>query len=92
MKFTDNCAGCFAGLATKARVGIVNLLMEKKRLSVGQIADRFELRQPTITHHLQYLKEAGIVDSVKKGRQVFYFISRKCREGKCGLFSEPEVQ
>lgn len=87
MKFTNDCAGCFAGLATKTRVEIVNLLLKKKRLSVSEVAEGFKLKQPTITHHLQYLKEAGIVDSVKKGRQVFYFITKKCREGKCGLFN-----
>lgn len=88
MKFTTNCADCFAGLATKSRIGIVNLLLEKGRLSVSEIAGRFSLTQPTISHHLQYLKEAGIVSRAKRGRQVYYSISRKCKEGECGLFTQ----
>jgi ArsR family transcriptional regulator len=87
MKFTADCCDCFAGLATKARVGIVNLLLEKGKLSVMEIGKHFRLKQPTITHHLHYLKEAGIVDSKKEGRKVYYFISQKCREGRCKLFS-----
>lgn len=86
MKFTSDCADCFAGLSAKARLEIVSLLLKKKALSVTEITDYFELKQPTITHHLQYLKEAGIVDSRKKGRRVFYFLTQKCKEGKCGLF------
>jgi DNA-binding transcriptional ArsR family regulator len=65
------------------------LLLEEGQLPVMAIAKHFKLKQPTITHHLQYLKEAGIVDSKKVGRQVFYFIAKKCREGRCGLF-EPK--
>jgi DNA-binding transcriptional ArsR family regulator len=55
-------------------------------MPVMEIANHFKLTQPTISHHLQYLKGAGIVDSEKKGRRVYYFISRKCKEGRCGLF------
>jgi DNA-binding transcriptional ArsR family regulator len=86
VKLSSDCCQCFAGLSTKARVGIVNLLLEKGQMPVMAIAKHFKLKQPTITHHLQYLKQAGIVDSKKRGRQVFYFISRKCRDGECGLF------
>ncbi len=87
MKFSADCCDCFAGLATKNRIKIVNLLQKEGRLPVLEIARHFRLAQPTITHHLHYLKEAGLLDSVKKGRQVFYFVSQKCKEGKCGLFS-----
>jgi DNA-binding transcriptional ArsR family regulator len=86
MKLTDDCCACFAGLSAKARVGIVNLLLEKGQMPVMEIAKHFKLKQPTITHHLHYLKETGIVDSKKQGRQILYFITRKCREGRCGLF------
>jgi ArsR family transcriptional regulator len=64
---------------------MVNLLRGKK-MSVGEIAGYFKLRQPTITHHLQYLKEAGVVGSERRGRRVYYFITEKCKKGECGLF------
>ncbi|MFC1727049.1 ArsR/SmtB family transcription factor [Patescibacteria group bacterium] len=87
MKLTSDCCDCFAGLATKSRVEIVNLLQKKEKMTVSEIVNNFKLTQPTITHHLRYLKEAGLVSSAKKGRQVYYFISQKCKEGRCGLFS-----
>ena len=86
MKFSDNCCSCFSGLSTKSRIGIVNLLQEKGKMSVLEIAKQFRLTQPTITHHLQYLKKAGLVESKKHGRKVYYSISQKCKKGKCGLF------
>ena len=88
MKLSTDCCQCFAGLSTKARIEIVNLLQAKGKMSVMEIAKHFDLKQPTITHHLQYLARTGILDSQKKGRQVFYFISRKCQEGRCGLFNK----
>ena len=55
-------------------------------MSVTEVAKHFKLAQPTITHHLQYLKKAGLVERVKKGRKVYYSISQRCKEGECGLF------
>lgn len=85
MKFKSSCSGCYAGLSCGIRVEIVNLLQEKKRLSVSDIAKCFKVTQPTISHHLQYLKSAGIIKSKKEGRKVYYFINPKCG-GDCGVF------
>jgi len=86
MKLTSACASCFAGLSCQARIGIINLLQEKGETSVMEIAKHFKLKQPTITHHLKYLKEAGVLASKKKGRKVYYFITEKCKKGECGIF------
>jgi len=86
MKITSACASCFAGLACQTRIGIINLLQEKKEMSVMEIAKHFKLKQPTITHHLKYLKEAKVLDSKKKGRKVYYFLSEKCKEEGCDIF------
>ncbi len=86
MKLSSACAGCFAGLSCQARIEIINLLQEKGEMSVMEIAKHFKLKQPTITHHLQYLKEAGVLASKKKGRKVYYFITDKCKKGECGIF------
>ncbi len=55
-------------------------------MSVMEIAKHFKVTQPTITHHLQYLKEINVLGSRKKGRKVFYFISEKCKKGECEIF------
>ena len=56
-------------------------------MSVSEIAKQFSLRQPTITHHLRYLVDAGILSSEKKGRQVFYSLHPKCKKGECHVFT-----
>lgn len=86
MKLTSACASCFAGLSCQARIGIINLLQKKGETSVLEIAKHFKLKQPTITHHLQYLKEAGVLSSKKKGRKVYYSINPKCKNKECNIF------
>ena len=86
MKFTSACAGCFAGLSCQTRVSIIDLLKKKKEMSVMEIAKHFKVTQPTITHHLKYLKATNILGSKKRGRKVFYFISEKCQKGECEIF------
>lgn len=65
---------------------MINLLQEKKEMSVMEITKHFSLSQPTITHHLQYLKEAGVLSSRKAGRKTYYFIDPKCDNETCGIF------
>ena len=86
MRFKSGCSECFAGLSCGARVEIVNLLQGKKKLTVTEIARHFKITQPTITHHLQYLKTAGVLSSKKEGRKVYYFINPKCGWNNCKVF------
>lgn len=87
MKFKANCHLCFAALSTKARVKIVQLLQDSEKMSVLEIVKYFNLSQPTITHHLNYLKNSGILESKKEGRKVYYYIKPLCQENTCKIFS-----
>lgn len=40
--------------------------------SVGEIADKIGVAQPTVSHHLAILREAGLVEVREEGRQTFY--------------------
>lgn len=85
MEFNSRCAGCYAGLSCSVRIEILNLLKKKGETSVLEIAKYFKVTQPTISHHLQYLKDAGIVKSRRESRKIYYSINPKCGS-KCGLF------
>jgi DNA-binding transcriptional ArsR family regulator len=87
MKLKSACSECFAGLSCGIRVEIVNLLCNKKKMSVTDITKHFEVTQPTITHHLTYLKSAGILKSKNEGRNVFYYVDPKCGWEECNIFS-----
>jgi len=85
-RLVSTCAPCFAGLSDKTRIGIINLLLRKEKLSVLEIVKHFRLTQPTITHHLKYLEKAGVLESLKAGRRVYYFVNPKCKKEDCHLF------
>jgi ArsR family transcriptional regulator len=86
MKLSPQCAGCFASLSCGIRVEIINLLQKNKKMSVMEIAKHFKLTQPTITHHLRYLQDMGILKSKKEGRKVFYRLDPKCGLESCEVF------
>ena len=86
MKFNSRCSGCFAGLSCETRVEIINLLQKKGNMQVTDIANNFQLRQPTISHHLKYLRDMGIVTSKRDGRKIYYYIHPKCA-GACRVFT-----
>ncbi len=87
MKINTACAGCFAGLSCGVRIEIINLIHEKGEMSVMEIAKHFKLAQPTVTHHLQYLKDIKILTSRKDGTKVYYSIDKPCSDKECQIFS-----
>lgn len=66
-------APLFKALADETRLEIVGLLAAAKgELCVCDIEERFDLGQPTISHHLRLLREAGVVQSERRGTWVYY--------------------
>jgi DNA-binding transcriptional ArsR family regulator len=61
----------FAVLAEPNRRSILDLLMEGER-PVGELVERLELSQPTVSKHLRVLREAGLVEArVDAQRRVY---------------------
>ena len=44
--------------------------------SVGDLAEAVEVSQPTVSHHLAILREAGLVDARHEGKQTFYTLNQ----------------
>ncbi len=68
----DELALRFKALADPTRVGIVNRLAAADEVCVCDLTDAFELSQPTISHHLRVLREAGLVKSRSRGTWAYY--------------------
>ena len=64
----------FKALNDQTRRQIVELLKEKD-LNAGEIAERFNISKPSISHHLDILKQADLVTSEKKGQFVEYSLN-----------------
>ena len=63
-------------LADETRQKIMGLCC-CKWLSVGEIVEELSVSQPTVSHHLSILRSAGLVDSRREGKQVFYSLNQK---------------
>jgi ArsR family transcriptional regulator len=64
----------FKALNDQTRREILELLKEKD-LSAGDIADQFAISKPSISHHLDLLKQAKLVTSSKQGQFIYYSIN-----------------
>jgi DNA-binding transcriptional ArsR family regulator len=64
----------FKALNDHTRREILELLREKD-LTAGEIAAHFLISKPSISHHLDLLKQAELVLSVKKGQYIYYSLN-----------------
>lgn len=64
----------FKALNDETRRKILELLKEKD-LNAGEIADQFNMTKPSISHHLDLLKQADLVTTEKQGQFVVYSIN-----------------
>jgi ArsR family transcriptional regulator len=51
------------------------LLLQEKELTAGEIAGKFKISWPSISHHLDLLKQADLVSSEKEGQFVYYSLN-----------------
>jgi ArsR family transcriptional regulator len=68
----DDLAARFKALADPTRVAIVNRLAGAEEVCVCDLTEAFELSQPTISHHLRILREAGLVEASRRGTWAYY--------------------
>ncbi len=61
----------FKALNDPTRRDILDLLKEKD-LTAGEIAEAFEITKPSISHHLDLLKQAGMVSTERNGQFITY--------------------
>lgn len=64
----------FKALADATRREILRIL-QKGDLTAGEIADQFNLTKPSISHHLNVLKQADLVQDVRKGQNIYYSLN-----------------
>ena len=64
----------FKALDDETRRQIIELLKEKD-MNAGEIAERFNISRPSISHHLDILRQADLVTSEKKGQFVEYSLN-----------------
>ncbi|MGF9853521.1 autorepressor SdpR family transcription factor [Bacillus paramobilis] len=64
----------FKALADPTRRRILDLLKESD-LTAGEIAEHFDMTKPSVSHHLNILKNTQLVQDEKKGQFVIYSLN-----------------
>ena len=65
-------AATFKALGDPTRVAIVNRLTTAEAVCVCDLTAAFDLSQPTISHHLKILRDAGLVEAERRGTWAYY--------------------
>lgn len=74
----ETIASTFKAISHPVRIRILELLSRQSSpMCVCHIEARFTLSQPTISHHLRLLREAGLVDSERRGTWIYYSVRRE---------------
>lgn len=70
-------------LADETRQKIMNLVC-CQWLSVNEVVEQLNVTQPTVSHHLAILREAGLVNVREEGKQTFYSLNQEQVAFCCG--------
>jgi ArsR family transcriptional regulator len=75
----DRVAPLLKALADPVRLRLVSIVAASDggEACVCDLNDAFDLSQPTISHHLKVLHEAGLLDRTKRGVWVYYAVRRE---------------
>ena len=84
-------AQVFKALGDPVRLRLVSLIGAHQggEVCVCDLTTAFDLTQPTISHHLKVLREAGIIDSERRGTWVYYWLVPAALERMSALLSAP---
>lgn len=75
----------FKALSDPTRRKILQLLKEKD-LTAGDIANHFDISKPSISHHLNILKQAHLVQDERQGQNIMYSINLTVMQEAMGWF------
>lgn len=82
----EETARLFKALADETRLAILRQLQEQGEVCACNFLACCELAQPTVSHHLKVLREAGLVKTEKRGLWVYYTLNpEKLREARAWL-------
>jgi ArsR family transcriptional regulator len=80
----DMIAFCKA-LGDETRQRILEILQKEGEKCVSDLVEVFNVSQPTISHHLHFLKQANLVVSRRDGKQIYYRVNQENITECCGM-------
>ena len=77
----DRFALMFSALGESTRLRIMQLLPRepicREMYNVVDLAEELGLKQPTVSHHLKILSEAGLVQSRRQCNSIYYYVDQQ---------------
>lgn len=73
-------AKVFVALGDEHRQRILLTFEKGERLTVGQISDVSTLSRPAVSHHLKILRQVGILEAQKSGKEVYLRVNKALLE------------
>ena len=68
-------ATVFKALGDPVRLRLLSMIAAREgEVCVCEMTPAFELSQPTISHHLKLLRQAGLIDCERRGTWVYYWV------------------
>ncbi len=84
----QNWAATFKALGHPVRVQILDILSRHGgQVCVCDVESQFDLSQPTISHHLKVLRQAGLLITEQRGQWIFYRVQDQAVEKLAGFLA-----
>ncbi|MFE9632311.1 ArsR/SmtB family transcription factor [Streptomyces sp. NPDC006463] len=84
-------AKVFKALGDPVRLRLLSMIASRDggEVCVCELTPAFELSQPTISHHLKLLRQAGLVDCERRGTWVYYWVLPAALERLAAVLKTP---
>lgn len=84
-------AKVFKALGDPVRLRLLSMIASRAggEVCVCDLTPAFDLSQPTISHHLKLLKQAGLIDSERRGTWVYYRLLPQMTDRLAAILTRP---
>ncbi|MGY0485651.1 ArsR/SmtB family transcription factor [Streptomyces sp. WG-D5] len=84
-------AKVFKALGDPVRLRLLSMIASQAggEVCVCDLTPAFDLSQPTISHHLKLLREAGLIDCERRGTWVYYWLLPETTDRLAGVLTRP---
>ncbi|MGA5894448.1 ArsR/SmtB family transcription factor [Streptomyces venetus] len=84
-------AKVFKALGDPVRLRLLSMIASRAggEVCVCDLTPAFELSQPTISHHLKLLRQAGLIDCERRGTWVYYWLVPEMTDRLAALLTRP---
>ncbi|MET8468571.1 metalloregulator ArsR/SmtB family transcription factor [Streptomyces sp. NPDC006422] len=87
----DELAKVFKALGDPVRLRLLSMIASRAggEVCVCDLTPAFDLSQPTISHHLKLLRQAGLIDCERRGTWVYYWLLPETTDRLAGVLTRP---